>query len=67
MQGVPNVPYLEVTPGTTGYEVARVPVADGVHVVEGGSGFGIIVVGYDAFDSYAYPGGLNLQLINPII
>jgi hypothetical protein len=53
--------------GTSGYEVARVPVADGVHVVEGGAGFGIIVVGFDSFDSYAYPGGLNLQLINPII
>ncbi|MFH1436150.1 MAG: IgGFc-binding protein [Pseudomonadota bacterium] len=53
--------------GASGYEVARVPVADGVHVVEGASPFGIIVVGYDSFDSYAYPGGLNLELINPII
>ena len=28
--------------------------------------FGIIVIGYDRFDSYAYPGGLNMQLINPV-
>jgi hypothetical protein len=53
--------------GSSGYEVARVPVSDGVHVVEGDRAFGIIVIGYDSFDSYAYPGGLNLQIINPII
>jgi hypothetical protein len=53
--------------GSSGYEVTRTPVADGVHVVEGDRAFGIIVIGYDAFDSYAYPGGLNLQIINPII
>jgi len=55
------------TVGMSGYEVTRAPVMDGVHVVEGDRAFGIIVIGYDSFDSYAYPGGLNLQIINPII
>ncbi len=48
------------------YEVARVTVADGVHSVTGSKPFGIVVVGYDFADSYAYPGGLDQQLINPI-
>ncbi len=52
--------------GTTGYEVTRILVADGVHVLQGSAPFGVIVVGFDAFDSYAYPGGLNQQIINPI-
>jgi len=53
--------------GVSGYEVTREPVSDGVHVIEGDQPFGVIVVGFDSFDSYAYPGGLNLQVINPII
>lgn len=53
--------------GRSGWEVARIPVADGIHVLEGNQPFGVIVVGFDEFDSYAYPGGLNMQVINPII
>ena len=52
--------------GTSIYEVARAGVSDGVHVVEGDQPFGVIVIGYDSFDSYAYPGGLNMQIINPV-
>jgi len=55
-----------VTVGASGYEVARVAVADGVHTLGGSAGFGVIVIGYDQYDSYGYPGGLNQQLINPI-
>jgi len=52
--------------GTTSFEVTRTPVSDGVHVVEGDQPFGVIVIGYDQYDSYAYPGGLNMQIINPV-
>ena len=41
------------------HEVARVPAADGVHVLEGDAAFGVLVAGYTTVDSYAYPGGLG--------
>ncbi len=52
--------------GNSGYEAVRLAVADGVHVLEGGDTFGVVVVGYDLHDSYAYPGGLNQQRINDL-
>lgn len=48
------------------YEVTRHPVSDGVHVLTGTDPFGVIVLGYDSYDSYAYPGGLDQQVINPV-
>ncbi|MBU1413784.1 hypothetical protein KKC22_19895, partial [Myxococcota bacterium] len=48
------------------WEVARIPVPDGVHAFTGTEPFGIVIVGYDSYDSYAYPGGLNMQILNPI-
>jgi hypothetical protein len=55
-----------VSVGSSGYEATRVAVTDGIHVLQGSQPFGVIVIGYDSFDSYAYPGGLNQQIINPI-
>ncbi len=49
-----------------GYQVNRLATTDGVHKITGATPVGVIVVGYDQYDSYAYPGGLDQQLINPI-
>ena len=49
------------------YEVGTFEVADGVHRVSSGSPFGILLVGYSPYVSYAYVGGMNLEIINPII
>ena len=48
------------------WEVGRLTAADGVHTFTGSQPFGIVVLGYDSYDSYAYPGGLDQQIINPI-
>lgn len=48
-----------------GFEVARVPVEDGVHDLGGSAPFSVSVVGYDQADSYAYLGGMGTSLINP--
>jgi len=60
--------FITINDGTTPveWEVARIATADGVHTLTGTAAFGVIVVGYDAYDSYAYPGGLDQQIINPI-
>jgi len=50
----------------TSFEVGRVPVPDGVHVLDGGlDPFSVIIVGYDSYDSYAYLGGTGTGKINP--
>ena len=48
------------------YEVVRFSVDDGTHVLEGDLPFGVMVVGYDSYDSYCYPGGLNQEIINDL-
>ncbi len=66
IDGVPvdNTLFVPVGGGT--YEVARVAVPDGVHVLDGGDEkFGVVVVGYDQHDSYAYVGGTGTGIINP--
>jgi hypothetical protein len=66
MDGVP-ISDFEFNPvADSGYEVARIPCPDGVHVFDGGdSPFSVIIVGYDQHDSYAYLGGTGTGKINP--
>jgi hypothetical protein len=66
LDGVP-VPDADFSPAGGGtWEVARVSVADGVHVLDGGEEpVGVVVVGFDAWDSYAYTGGTGAATINP--
>ena len=47
------------------WEAAELPVADGVHQLEGTEPFSVVVVGYDNADSYAYLGGSGTGKINP--
>lgn len=47
------------------YEVADWPIAEGSHLAQSDDSFGIMSVGYTGFTSYAYPGGLELEVINP--
>jgi hypothetical protein len=49
-----------------GWETAVIPMMDGVHTLDGAAPFGVAVSGYDSYDSYSYPGGLNQTVINPI-
>jgi hypothetical protein len=66
LDGAPIDNALFIPVADSGYEVARVPVADGIHVFDGGMNpFSIIILGYDSFDSYAYLGGTGTGVINP--
>jgi hypothetical protein len=66
LDGVPVDDALFRAVGDGTWEVARVPAADGVHVLDGNDNtFGVVVVGYDMHDSYAYVGGTGTGIINP--
>jgi hypothetical protein len=66
LDGQPINNNLFIPVANSGYEVARVPVADGIHLFDGGeSRFSVVIVGYDSFDSYAYLGGTGTGIINP--
>jgi len=55
-------------PVGTEFEVARIPIEDGVHTLYGDSGIGIQVVGMSNADSYAYLGGTGTEVFNdPIV
>jgi len=56
------------TPIGSGFGIARVqlgPGNDGAHVLTASKPVGIQVMGYGAYTSYQYPGGLNLTAIAP--
>jgi uncharacterized protein (TIGR03382 family) len=46
--------------GSSGFSGAQVPIVLGGHTLSGPLPFGVIVYGFDSFDSYGYPGGLGL-------
>ena len=56
------------TPLSSGFGVARVALGagnGGAHVLESDQPVGVQVLGYGAYTSYQYPGGLNLGKIAP--
>ncbi|HUT78355.1 MAG TPA: IgGFc-binding protein, partial [Polyangia bacterium] len=65
---IPGSNFIDVA--GSGYEVARLPVDDGIHTLESTepeNGLAVIVVGYDSYDSYAYAGGMGMGAINPVV
>ena len=47
------------------WQVARFPIGDGVHLLVADEPIGVLVYGYDSYVSYGYPGGLNLNVVDP--
>ncbi|MEQ9076535.1 MAG: IgGFc-binding protein [Sandaracinaceae bacterium] len=63
-----GAPVSGFTPiGGTGYGSVQVPVGAGSHTISGDNAFGIVVYGFGSYTSYMYPGGLDLEAINPLI
>lgn len=50
--------------GSTGFQLAQVPISGGRHTIEASFGFGITVYGFGRYTSYMVPGGLDLNAIN---
>ena len=50
----------------SGFSVAVVPLSDGTHTTSSTGIHGITVEGYNAYDSYIYPGGALFKFINPV-
>jgi len=51
--------------GDSPWQVARFPIGDGVHLLISDVPVGVLVYGYDEYVSYGYPGGLNLNVVDP--
>lgn len=47
------------------FQVARFPIGDGMHFIQSDLPLSVIVYGYDQYVSYGYPGGLNLDVVDP--
>jgi hypothetical protein len=63
-----NVTTMPTPVGSTGFGIVRVPLGPGqagAHVLTSTQPVGIQVMGYGAYTSYQYPGGLDLVHISP--
>ncbi len=55
------------TIGSVEYEQVTCPASEGHHVVTGDKAFGLSVYGYYNVGSYAFVGGSDVKIINPIL
>ena len=65
LDGTPVTGFAPV--GSTGFGTTNVMITPGRHAITGSQPFGIVVYGYGTYTSYMYPGGLDLEAINPLI
>ncbi len=61
LDGAPVGQFVSVGSGT--YKVARMPIAEGSHVVSADDNVGIVVYGWDWYVSYGYPGGMRTETL----
>ncbi|MGC6417735.1 MAG: IgGFc-binding protein [Bradymonadia bacterium] len=47
------------------WRTARFQIGDGVHFLDADQPISVVVYGYDQYVSYGYPGGLNLDVVDP--
>jgi hypothetical protein len=64
LDGAP-LPEAPTPLGADGWAWASFAISDGPHTIDSPSPIGIEVYGYDCHISYAYPGGMYLNKINP--
>lgn len=64
LNGAPLVAAFAAIPGS-GLSWARVAIPTGAHAMEATLDFGVIVYGWDLYDSYGYPGGLHFGDLTP--
>lgn len=57
-------PLTGFTPLAEGFGVWRVTTSSGAHTVSSSAPVGLQAMGYGAFTSYAFPGGLNIKIIS---
>lgn len=62
LDGVPIATWTSV--GTSSFSTSDMEVEPGAHTISSDHTFGIIVYGFAPYTSYAYPGGLDLNMIN---
>ena len=64
LDGAPVDPALFSEIGFSGYVGAQIPVTVGSHRIAAAEPFGLLVYGFNSYDSYGYPGGMALADIN---
>lgn len=64
LDGVPIAPATFAPIRSSGFSAAIVPLTPGAHTTSSPFPHGITVEGYNRADSYAYPGGMSIEVVN---